>query len=31
MSETPTFGRFTEIAYDTMSPEQQAAYKDLMA
>ncbi len=31
MSEAPTFGRFTEIAYDKMTPEQQAAYKDMMA
>ncbi|MDP1961301.1 MAG: hypothetical protein Q8K93_03775 [Reyranella sp.] len=31
MSETPTFGRFAEIPYDKMNPEQQAAYKEMMA
>src|SRR4029077_18584306 len=26
MSETPTFGRYAEIPYDKMTPEQQAGY-----
>ena len=27
MSETPTFGRYAEIPYEKMSPEQQEGYK----
>jgi 4-carboxymuconolactone decarboxylase len=30
MADTPTFGRYTEIPYDRMTPEQQEAYKLLM-
>jgi len=30
MADTPTFGRYTEIPYDKMSPEQQQAYKGLI-
>jgi 4-carboxymuconolactone decarboxylase len=30
MAETPTFGRYAEIPYDEMSPEQQAAYHRLI-
>ena len=30
MAETPTFGRFTEIPYEQMTPEQQAAYQGMM-
>ena len=30
MSETPTFGRYAEIPYDKMSPEQQAGYKSII-
>ena len=29
MSDTPTFGRYAEIPYDKMSPEQQEGYKSL--
>ena len=31
MSETPTFGRYAEIPFDQMSPEQQEGYKTMMA
>jgi len=31
MSETPTFGRYAEIPYDKMTPEQQEGYKAMMA
>ena len=31
MSETPTFGRYAEIPYDKMTPEQQEGYKALIA
>jgi 4-carboxymuconolactone decarboxylase len=31
MSETPTFGRYAEIPYDQMTPEQQAGYKAVIA
>ena len=31
MSETPPFGRYAEIPYDKMTPEQQAGYKAMMA
>ena len=27
MPETPTFGRYAEIPYDQMTPEQQEAYR----
>ena len=27
MPETPTFGRYAEIPYDKMTPEQQEAYR----
>ncbi len=27
MPETPTFGRYTEIPYDEMTPEQQEGYR----
>jgi hypothetical protein len=27
MSDTPTFGRYAEIPYDEMTPEQQEAYR----
>jgi 4-carboxymuconolactone decarboxylase len=30
MERTPTFGRYAEIPYDEMSPEQQEAYRALM-
>ena len=30
MAETPTFGRYAEIPYDQMTPEQQDAYRTLM-
>jgi 4-carboxymuconolactone decarboxylase len=30
MPETPTFGRYAEIPYDRMSPEQQQAYRSLI-
>ena len=30
MADTPTFGRYAEIPYDEMTPEQQAAYRGLM-
>jgi 4-carboxymuconolactone decarboxylase len=30
MPETPTFGRYAEIPYDEMTPEQQDAYKTLV-
>ncbi|HUA51047.1 MAG TPA: hypothetical protein VMB81_02725 [Candidatus Sulfotelmatobacter sp.] len=30
MSETPTFGRYAEIPYDKMTPEQQAGYDALI-
>jgi 4-carboxymuconolactone decarboxylase len=30
MPETPTFGRYAEIPYDRMTPEQQQAYKNLI-
>jgi len=30
MSETPTFGRYAEIPYDKMTPEQQAGYNALL-
>jgi 4-carboxymuconolactone decarboxylase len=30
MAETPTFGRYAEIPYDEMTPEQQASYRLLM-
>jgi hypothetical protein len=30
MSETPTFGRYAEIPYDQMTPEQQEGYRSLM-
>jgi 4-carboxymuconolactone decarboxylase len=30
MADTPTFGRYAEIAYDRMTPEQQQAYKNLI-
>jgi len=29
-SETPTFGRYAELPYDKMSPEQQAGYKSMI-
>ena len=31
MPETPTFGRYAEIPYDKMTPEQQEGYKAMMA
>jgi 4-carboxymuconolactone decarboxylase len=31
MSETPTFGRYAEIPYDKMTPEQQQGYDSLIA
>src|SRR5258708_27052532 len=31
MSETPTFGRYAEIPYDKMTPEQQEGYNALIA
>jgi 4-carboxymuconolactone decarboxylase len=30
MAETPTFGRYAEIPYDEMTPEQQEAYRSLI-
>ena len=30
MAETPTFGRYAEIPYDQMTPEQQQAYRNLI-
>ena len=30
MADTPTFGRYAEIPYDQMTPEQQEGYKSLM-
>jgi 4-carboxymuconolactone decarboxylase len=30
MPETPTFGRYTEVPYDRMTPEQQEAYRSLL-
>jgi len=30
MADTPTFGRYAEIPYDQMTPEQQAAYRGLI-
>ena len=30
MAETPTFGRYAEIPYDQMTPEQQEGYRSLM-
>jgi 4-carboxymuconolactone decarboxylase len=30
MAETPTFGRYTEIPYDQMTPEQQEGYLSLI-
>ncbi|HKS89522.1 MAG TPA: hypothetical protein VJR70_08795 [Stellaceae bacterium] len=30
MAETPTFGRYAEIPYDQMTPEQQDAYRSLI-
>ena len=30
MPEMPTFGRFVEIAYDRMTPDQQEGYRSLM-
>jgi hypothetical protein len=30
MSEAPTFGRYTEIPYDEMTPEQQEGYHSLL-
>src|ERR1700732_853029 len=30
MAETPTFGRYAEIPYDQMTPEQQAGYRSLL-
>ena len=30
MAETPTFGRYAEVPYDKMTPEQQEGYKVLM-
>src|ERR1041385_4134336 len=30
MPETPTFGRYAEIAYDNMAPEQQEGYRSLL-
>ena len=30
MPETPTFGRYAEIPYDQMTPEQQEGYRSLM-
>ena len=31
MSDTPTFGRYAEIPYDKMTPEQQEAYNAMIA
>ena len=30
MPETPTFGRYAEIPYDQMTPEQQEGYRSLL-
>jgi len=30
MPETPTFGRYAEIPYDQMTPEQQEGYRSLI-
>ena len=30
MAETPTFGRYAEIPYDQMTPEQQGGYRTLI-
>ena len=30
MPETPTFGRYAEIPYDHMTPEQQEGYRSLI-
>src|SRR5215212_6914716 len=30
MAETPTFGRYAEVPYDKMSPEQQEGYRSLI-
>jgi 4-carboxymuconolactone decarboxylase len=30
MADSPTFGRYTEIPYDQMTPEQQEAYRSLL-
>ena len=30
MAETPTFGRYAEIPYDQMTPQQQEAYRNLI-
>ena len=30
MAQTPTFGRYAEIPYDEMTPEQQEAYRNLI-
>ena len=30
MPETPTFGRYAEIPYEQMTPEQQAGYRSLI-
>jgi 4-carboxymuconolactone decarboxylase len=30
MPETPTFGRYAEIPYDKMTPEQQEGYHSLL-
>ena len=30
MAETPTFGRYAEIPYDQMTPEQQQGYRSLI-
>ena len=30
MSDTPTFGRYAEIPFDKMSPEQQEGYKSMI-
>jgi 4-carboxymuconolactone decarboxylase len=30
MPETPTFGRYVEIPYDEMTPEQQQGYRALI-
>jgi 4-carboxymuconolactone decarboxylase len=31
MAETPTFGRYAEIPYDRMTPEQQEGYRSVSA
>ena len=30
MAEIPTFGRYTEIPYEQMTPEQQEGYRSLI-